>query len=159
LIRSSAPPEDVARVQDALGRERAGAAIGARIAQLRREGVRQAIADATSERHLVDLGKAAPDLALITGGSGIAMGLPANFRGAGLLAETGPADQLPTVGGHAAVLAGSCSAATLEQIERFAAHGPVLKLDPAALVDGDAEVSRAIAWAEQHLGAAPLLIH
>jgi uncharacterized protein YgbK (DUF1537 family) len=135
------------------------AAIRARIAQLRADGVRQAIADATSDRHLADLGTAAADLALITGGSGIAMGLPANFRKAGLLAETGPADQLPAVGGHAAVLAGSCSAATLEQIVRFAASGPVLKLDPPALVEGDDEVGRAIAWAEQHLGAAPLLIH
>jgi len=87
------------------------------------------------------------------------MGLPANYRKAGLLAESGPADQLPAVGGHAAVLAGSCSAATLEQIERFAASGPVLKLDPPALMEGGAEVGRAIAWAEQHLGAAPLLIH
>ena len=65
--------------------ERGPEAIRARFAELRRAGVRQAIADATSDRHLVDLGTAAADLALITGGSGIAMGLPANFRRAGLL--------------------------------------------------------------------------
>jgi uncharacterized protein YgbK (DUF1537 family) len=133
-------------------------AIRARCAQLRREGARQAIADATSERHLVDLGTATADFALITGGSGIAMGLPDNFREAGLLAESGAADQLPTVGGHAAVLAGSCSAATLEQIERFAEHGPVLKLDPPSMVDGS-EDGRALAWIDDHLGEQPLLIH
>jgi uncharacterized protein YgbK (DUF1537 family) len=133
-------------------------AIQARFAELRRAGVRQAIADATSDRHLVDLGTAAAGLALITGGSGIAMGLPANFRRAGLLAGPGQADRLPTVDGHAAVLAGSCSAATLEQIERFAATGPMLALDPLALVESGEEVQRAIAWAEERLGEAPLLI-
>src|SRR5919106_1233095 len=133
-------------------------AIRSRSAELRRQGVRQAIADATSERHLLDLGTAAADLALITGGSGIAMGLPENFRRVGLLKDSEHADALPPVGGHAAVLAGSCSAATLEQIERFAANGPVLALDPLALVRDGAEVERAIAWAEQHLGEAPVLI-
>jgi 3-dehydrotetronate 4-kinase len=133
-------------------------AVKARFAELRRAGVRQAIADAASERHLVDLGTAAADLPLITGGSGVAMGLPANFRRAGLLAEPGRADRLPAVGGHGAVLAGSCSAATLEQIERFAATGPVLALDPLALLRDDAEIKRAIAWAQSRLGEAPLLI-
>ena len=54
-------------------------AIRARFAELRAEGMRQAIADATNNRHLLDLGTAAADLALITGGSGIAMGLPGQF--------------------------------------------------------------------------------
>jgi uncharacterized protein YgbK (DUF1537 family) len=138
--------------------ERGPEVIRARFAELKRAGLRQAIADATSERHLVDIGTAAADLALITGGSGIAMGLPDNFRRAGRLAETGEADLLPSVGGHAAALAGSCSAATLEQIERFAASGPVLALDPLALVQDGAEVERAIVWAEQRLSEAPVLI-
>src|ERR671918_2584977 len=68
--------------------ERGPEAIRARCAELRREGMRQAIADATSDRHLVDLGTAAAGLALITGGSGIAMGLPNNFRRAGLLKDS-----------------------------------------------------------------------
>ena len=138
--------------------DRGSDAIRARLTELRREGTRQAIADATNERHLTDLGTAAANLALITGGSGIAMGLPANFRRAGLLAEAVEADALPPVRGHAAVLAGSCSAATLEQIERFAASGPVLALDPLALVQDGTEVERAIVWAEERLGETPLLI-
>jgi uncharacterized protein YgbK (DUF1537 family) len=138
--------------------ERGPDAVGARFAELRGQGVRQAIADAVSDRHLADLGTAAEGLALITGGSGIAMGLPANFRRAGLLAETSEADRLPAVDGYGAVLAGSCSAATLEQIERFATSGPVLALDPLALARDSAEVERAIAWADERLGDAPLLI-
>ncbi len=138
--------------------ERGPEAILARFAELRGQGVRQAIADAVSDRHLAALGTAAEGLALITGGSGIAMGLPANFRRAGLLAATGEAARLPAVDGYGAVLAGSCSAATLEQIERFAASGPVLALDPLALARDGTEVERAIAWAEKRLGDGPLLI-
>jgi uncharacterized protein YgbK (DUF1537 family) len=120
--------------------------------------VRQAIADALTERHLRDLGTAAADLALITGGSGIALGLPDNFRRAGRLVERGPADALPAIGGHAAVLAGSCSAATLEQIARFAAEHPHHALDPLALGRGEDEAGRALAFAAGHLGRAPFLI-
>jgi uncharacterized protein YgbK (DUF1537 family) len=134
-------------------------AIRARFAELRREGVRQAIADALSERHLIDLGTAAADLRLITGGSGIAMGLPANFRCAGRLDRSRPADQLPPITGHAAVLSGSCSAATLGQVERHRAAGrPTLVLDPVGLADGADDIARALAFAERHLGEAPVLI-
>jgi uncharacterized protein YgbK (DUF1537 family) len=139
--------------------ERGPAAIREHCARLRADGVRQAIADAVDERHLLDLGAAAADLALLTGGSGIAMGLPANFRRCGRLDESVPADALPAVGGRAAVLAGSCSAATLGQIEHHEAAGrPALQLDPVALAAGGDEVGRALAFAEQHLGAGPVLI-
>src|SRR5918995_230235 len=134
-------------------------AIRARFGELRGEGVRQAIADAVSDRHLLALGAAAADLALITGGSGIAMGLPENFRRKGLLAAGERADRLPHTPGPEAILAGSCSAATLGQIERHRAAGrPTFVLDPIALTDGGDDVARALAFAEQHLGAAPVLI-
>jgi 3-dehydrotetronate 4-kinase len=133
-------------------------AIRRRFEELRGQGMRQAITDAISERHLVDLGTACTDLELITGGSGIAIGLPANFRRRGLLDRSRPADQLPRIGGHAAVLAGSCSAATLDQIARFREHGPVLEIDPIALGEGADEAGRALAWAGERLGEAPILI-
>jgi uncharacterized protein YgbK (DUF1537 family) len=139
--------------------ERGPDAIRARFDELRQEGGRQAIADALSERHLIDLGAAGADLALITGGSGIAMGLPANFRRAGLLDEGRPADELPRISGHAAVLSGSCSAATLGQVERHRAAGrPTMVLDPVGLADGGDDVERALAFAARHLGEAPVLI-
>ena len=62
----------------------------------------------------------ARSLPLLTGGSGIALGLPENFRRRGLLQTAADAEAMPEVGGTAAVLAGSCSAATLGQIEAFA---------------------------------------
>ena len=53
-----------------------------------------------------------------TGGSGVAMGLPENFRRAGLLALLDDPAALDDVAGPAAVLAGSCSRATLGQKAR-----------------------------------------
>lgn len=47
---------------------------------LRRDGVRMAIADALSDDDLYTLGEACANLTLITGGSGMALGLPENFR-------------------------------------------------------------------------------
>jgi uncharacterized protein YgbK (DUF1537 family) len=133
-------------------------AIRARFDELRGQGIRQAIADAVSDRHLLALGAAAADLALVTGGSGIAMGLPENFRRRGLLKSADAADRLPPPPGHAAFRAGSCSAATLEQIERHrAAGGSAFALDPFGLTGGG-DVARALAFAEEHLADGPVLI-
>jgi uncharacterized protein YgbK (DUF1537 family) len=139
--------------------DRGPEAIRACFAELRAAGVRQAIADALSERHLLALGAAAADLALVTGGSGIAIGLPENFRRQRLLAAGAPADRLPHTPGLAAILAGSCSAATLGQIERHRAAGrPTFVLDPIGLADGGDDVVRALAFAREHLAAGPVLI-
>ncbi len=134
-------------------------AIREAITQLRKAGFRQAIADAVTNRHLISLGHAAEDLRLITGGSGIAMGLPDNFRDSGLLGHSSKAARLPVIDGHAAILAGSCSSATLGQIERFRASGmPIHRIDVRALCQGRDEVGRALRWAEERVGGEPILI-
>ncbi len=133
-------------------------AIRSRFAALRAEGVRYAVTDVLHDGHLLELGHACRDLPLVTGGSGIAMGLPDNFRAAGMLAADRRADALPAVRGQEAVLAGSCSAATLEQIRRFAAHRPAFFLDPLALAEGF-DPAEVVAWAKPRLAAGPVLIH
>ncbi len=132
-------------------------AIADRFAALRRQGVAYAVADAVADRHLLHLGEAMAGHALITGGSGIALGLPENFRRAGRL-EARDATALPAVDGYEAVLAGSCSAATLGQIEHMAEGHPALKLDPFALADGYA-AELAVDWAREHLGQGPVLVY
>ena len=54
---------------------------------LRQADFRHAIVDAIEDRHLEAIGEAAADFPLITGGSGIALGLPENFRRQGLLGD------------------------------------------------------------------------
>jgi uncharacterized protein YgbK (DUF1537 family) len=143
---------------DYLTVERGADAVRARIEALRQEGVGQAIADAVSDRHLGVLGEAASDLRLITGGSGIAMGLPENFRRQGELPAAIDADALPPAPGLEAVLAGSCSKATLGQIEHFRASRPAFALGPLRLAEGGDQVEKALAFADEHLAAGPVLI-
>src|SRR5205807_6184438 len=95
---------------------RGAEAIRAAFAELQREGYRHAIVDAIEDSHLEAIGAAVADFKLITGGSGIALGLPENFRRRGLLGAGGGADSLPAISGAAAVLSGSCSPATLAQV-------------------------------------------
>ena len=73
------------------------------------------IVDALNDNDLLAIGEACAELELVTGGSGVALGLPENFRRRGQL--DAPADAaLPSIGGFAAILAGSCSTATQEQV-------------------------------------------
>jgi uncharacterized protein YgbK (DUF1537 family) len=134
-------------------------AIAADLARLRSAGVTHAVVDATEDRHLLEIGAACASMTLITGGSGIALGLPENFRREGLLPDTGTADALPKVAGREAVIAGSCSAATLQQIEQMRRSRPALAIDPVELASGEDAVARALAWARAHLTDGPVLIY
>lgn len=134
------------------------AAVRASIEQLRSEGARFAIADALSDRDLYVLGEACADLPLVTGGSGIALGLPANFRRAGLLPERDNAASLPAIDGFSTVLAGSASKATHAQVAAWCAHRPGFRIDPLAASRGEPVVEQALAFARAHLPE-PVLIY
>ncbi|MCC8404025.1 four-carbon acid sugar kinase family protein [Paraburkholderia sp. MMS20-SJTN17] len=139
---------------------RGDAAVRAAFDALRADGVRIAIADAVSDADLHTLGAACADLALITGGSGVALGLPANFRRAGLLGEPANAAQLPRVEGLSAVLAGSASKATNAQVAAWCATRPAFRLDPLAAARGADVVGEALEFAQQRfVHAEPALIY
>jgi uncharacterized protein YgbK (DUF1537 family) len=125
--------------------------VRARIAQLRADGVRMAVADALSDADLHVLGEACADLALLTGGSGLAMGLPDNFRRAGKLRDLDAA-QRPAVEGGEVVLAGSASQATNGQVATWLQAGrPAFRVDPLALAAGQPVIEEALAFAADHL--------
>lgn len=133
-------------------------AIRVALDELRKSGHGYAVTDAIEDADLVELGHAVAEAPLLTGGSGIAMGLPDNFRAAGLLQAGAVADSLPAIRGHAAVLAGSCSAATLGQVEAMAKTHPALRLDPETLAE-PAAAEKALAWALPKLPEGPVLIY
>ena len=110
----------------------------------RGDGIRLVVCDATSDGDLLALGRAADGMPLVTGGSGVAMGLPENFRRAGLLSGERPAPAAPA--GRAVALSGSCSGATRRQVARHAATMPVFTVDGAALARGEDLVAEALAW-------------
>jgi uncharacterized protein YgbK (DUF1537 family) len=134
------------------------AAVREAIAKLRADGVRLAIADALTDADLRTLGEACADLPLITGGSGVAIGLPENFRRAGLIEPNAQAADLPPVSGAALVLAGSASGATNAQVAEWLATRPAFRVDPRALARGEAVVEAALACIDEH-AAQPVLIY
>jgi uncharacterized protein YgbK (DUF1537 family) len=128
------------------------------IAGLRRAGLRHAVLDAVADRDLLTLGTAIADLPLITGGSGIALGLPDNFRRAGLLAASAAADALPPIAGAELVLSGSCSTATLAQVAAMRAARPAFEIDPLRLAAGEDLVAAAVDFAASRFGDGPVLV-
>ncbi|HEY3911781.1 MAG TPA: 3-oxo-tetronate kinase [Stellaceae bacterium] len=137
---------------------RGAAAIRDNFASLHQDGFAHAIVDAIEDRDLEAIGEAAADFPLITGGSGIALGLPGNFRRRGLLGDNTAADTLPPISGAAAVLSGSCSGATLAQVAHMEERAPAFTIDPIAAAEGADTAQQALAWATPKLGDKPVLI-
>ena len=138
---------------------RGAAAIGAACAALERDGIRYAIVDALADDDLTAIGAAIADHALVTGGSGVALGLPEAWRKAGLLSPRADAQALPHAAGHVAAIAGSCSTATLGQIAEAAKTWPTLKLTPERLAGGEDSAAKALDWARSRLAAGPVLVY
>lgn len=127
-----------------------------RMAALQAAGVGIAIADAVANEDLVRLGAACRDLPLVTGGSGLAIGLPVNF---GLTPSDG-ASELPRAQGTRAIVSGSCSEATNRQVADFVGRGgAALAIDPLQLADGEHVVEDALAWAAPRLTRGPVLVY
>ena len=96
---------------------------------------------------------------IVTAGSGIALGLPQNFRKAGQLPEHQVADALPKTGGLRAVIAGSCSLATQGQVAAMRDKHPAYHIDPFDLAQGQDVAAAALAWAQDKLQSEPVLFY
>ena len=105
------------------------------------------ITDANSNEDLYVLAGAAKSLKLVTGGSGLALGLGKNY---GL--EAGHAAKRITPTGRRAILAGSCSRMTLKQISVAREVFPTLRVEPATLAaEFDATLNKVERWVEERL--------
>ena len=131
-------------------------AVRERLGRLTADGVRVAIADAITDADLRALGEGCADLALITGGSGIALGLPENVRRRGQLALASAAPV--QVGGRAVVVSGRCSAATRAPVAAYAAHAPARLVTAAQVLDEGLTPQAVAGWVrEQPAEPAPLV--
>ena len=131
-------------------------AIEARIKQLKASGVGIAIVDAISNDDLMRLGPALKGMPLVTGGSGVAIGLPQNFG----IAPSLQSSVLPQAAGLQAVVSGSCSVVTNAQVQAFINSGrPALAVDPLEIASGIDVATKALAWAAPLLKAGPVLVY
>lgn len=106
------------------------AAIAAQIAAQEVVGNRMLIVDALRDADLIEIGAATKGLPLVTGGSGVALGLPANFGVMPAEAPWRPQD------GKAAIMSGSCSITTRGQIGYHLQRHPGYKIEPARVISG-----------------------
>ena len=106
------------------------------------------IVDVTEDADLHALGEALDGRRLITGGAGIAIGLPAVYRRHGWLRTHVNAVAQPVCGGRAAVIAGSASEATRAQVADFRAGGaPVFAIGSEHITDPPGAIARILQWA------------
>jgi uncharacterized protein YgbK (DUF1537 family) len=134
------------------------AAVKAAFEDLRKQGVRHVVLDSITDEHLTTLGEACAELALVTGGSGMAMGLPGNFIHRNLM-KAGQGAKLPKIGGPTAVIAGSCSVATQGQVAHMKRDHDAFELDPVAIASGRDLAQEALDWAAKRLSEKPILIY
>ncbi len=134
---------------------RGGRAIGAALDAAAGHGETLVIVDAIADEDLLAIGEACAEAPLITGGSGIALGLPRNFIASGEASGRGTA--FAGVPGPEAILAGSCSRATLAQVERHAEEHPVLAIDIEAVMAGGVSVRDLVRFVRANEGKAPLV--
>lgn len=130
-------------------------AIRAALDQSAAQNERLVIVDAVTDDDLLQIGEACADDKLITGGSGIAIGLPQNFIRRGLAKGAGVFKR--AVDGPEAILAGSCSRTTLEQISVHSQSHPVLSVDPSHAVRQQVRVPELVEFLLNNSGHAPLI--
>lgn len=135
--------------------DKGAAAIAEAFEQLTQDGVRYAVVDTLTEQHLLDIAAAAIDMPLVTGGSGLAIGM-ARLLGKGNLAAAREAGW--PLGTRTVVLSGSCSEMTNRQVARYQDIAPALALDVAACLTRADYPAELVRWVlSQPVTPAPML--
>ncbi|WJV53784.1 four-carbon acid sugar kinase family protein [Prodigiosinella aquatilis] len=138
------------------------AAVKQHLAQLQEQGCRYAVLDALNEQHLLTQGDALREMKLVTGGSGLAIGLARVWATSAPQSTTATQAGLPQPGAGI-VLSGSCSVMTNQQVARYCQQAAHQAIDVARCLESESalqtyahELAR---WAEEHRNdaLAPLL--
>lgn len=137
-------------------------AVRQRLQDLKNEGKRYVVLDALSEQHLLTQGEALRDMKLVTGGSGLAIGLARQWAN-----DSHDSKQAIEAGkphsGPAVVLSGSCSVMTNKQVARYLQQAAGQAIDVARCLQNETEqqayVQELTDWIEAHRqdALAPLL--
>lgn len=113
------------------------------------------VIDALSDADLVTIGEACAGQPLLTGGSGIAIGLPHNFIARG--EAKGSEGAVPHIDGPEAILVGSCSTTTLGQIAEHARHHPVMMVAVDDAMAGRVSPNDLVKFVLDNQGKSPLV--
>lgn len=154
-VLATQTPEAIASIRHATVRNGA-TAITTALQQARADGTRYAVIDAVSDDDLSAIGASVADAPLITGAAGLAGGVGRALAAAHRVHdvdEHDPVGPVPT-----AVLAGSCSVRTLEQLAEYQRLQPSWFIDALADQDPSALAAEALAFYDSApSGTAPVL--
>lgn len=123
-----------------------------------RDGVGIGVIDAIDDADLEVIAEAFSEYPLLTGASGLALGLARTLfadrvQVGATIPAPGPAN------GARAVISGSCSIATNGQVARMLESHEGYRIEVAKLANGEDVVSDALEWARDRLGRKPILFY
>lgn len=119
------------------------------------QGPALVVVDALTNADLIEIGAALDGAALVTGGSGIALGLPENFRRRGRIGFT-PAGGERIVG-YGCVLSGSCSRMSVEQVATYSHGHPSYEINVAEVMEAQLPASAIVDWACENATRSPIV--
>jgi 3-dehydrotetronate 4-kinase len=127
------------------------------LAQRARDGVAHVVVDAVANDDLNVIAEACHDMRLLTGGSAVAMPLPAVWMKLGHVGAESTTRMKHFESGPALVLSGSCSAMTNRQVLAYLSQGHAgFKLNPLELAENGADA--AVTWlSEQTPDSMPMI--
>ena len=120
-------------------------AIKAALAAEQATGKRLIVVDALQDADLMEIGAAAAALPLITGGSGVALGLPRNFAKRGEI--SGKPTEWRGQAGKCVALSGSCSKATRAQVALHSKTNPSFEIEAGEVISGALAPATIVDWA------------
>jgi 3-dehydrotetronate 4-kinase len=135
------------------------AVVAAAFERLRGQEVRFAVTDATTDDDLATVAAAARDLPVVTGAAGLVRLLAASLAREPSTSRRERLSTAPLPGGPVLILAGSSSAATLEQVARARERFPAYRLDPVADPDPGDLRAKAVDWMDRHLEGGTVLVY
>lgn len=119
-------------------------AVREKLSELKAAGVNYVVLDALSEQHLQTQGEALREMRLVTGGSGLAIGLArqwATTQNLGNEAETAGRPR----GERAVVISGSCSQMTNRQVNAYRQQAPAREVEVSRCLDNVDDYARELA--------------
>lgn len=103
-------------------------AVSAKLDELKNAGYRYVVLDTLTEKHLLTQGEAVRDMKLVTGGSGLAIGLAKQWAKPGVDSQQAQKAGQPQ-GDKSVILSGSCSVMTNKQVAAYQNQAPSFALD------------------------------
>ncbi|OTA15047.1 type III effector HopAN1 [Xenorhabdus vietnamensis] len=133
-------------------------AIRHHLESLRQHGIRYAIIDAMMMEDLLSIAQSVSDMILVTGGSGLGAAL-ADYHTRQTLATSAIRDIPPAKGRKVAILSGSCSAITNQQVIEYKKIAPAMALNVKECINNLEYASLLSEWIVQQSidGLAPML--